>query len=43
MLSYYKSDEAFRKKEMPLGSVQCAGAKGFLKEVTPRILLTLAN
>ena len=33
-LMYYKSDEDFRKGGEPLGSVDCAGAHMFLKEVT---------
>jgi hypothetical protein len=32
-ISYYKSDEAFRKKEAPAGTVSLAGSAGFLKEV----------
>jgi len=32
-LSYYKSDDAFRKKEEPAGLVDCAGARGFLKQI----------
>jgi len=32
-ISYYKSDEAFRKREPALGTTQCQGAKAFLKEV----------
>ena len=32
-LSYYKSDEAYRKKDEAKGSVQCDGARGFLKDV----------
>lgn len=32
-LSYYKSDEAYRKREDALGTVVCTGARLFLKEV----------
>ena len=33
MLSYYKSEVAFRKGAEPLGGVECAGATVFLKVV----------
>ena len=36
LIVYYKSDEAFRKKEAPLGSVSLTGASGFLKEVSTK-------
>ena len=33
LIVYYKSDEAFRKREAPLGSVSLNGGSGFVKEV----------
>ena len=32
-LTYYKTDESYRRKEEPAGVVDCAGARAFLKEV----------